>query len=251
MPGIGGYHQSGGQYTVTGQGDIAPIPAGHGGEADPAVTVSDYLVGTFAGLIAMVVVAALFVTAEYRRGLIRLTFAATPARGRVLAAKAVVVAVVGFAAGLIGAGVAVLAGEAITRARGYYAFPVSGMTEARVIVGTAILTALFAVLALAVGTIVRRSAATIAVAIVVIVLPYFLSVFAAVPLAAGDWLLRILPAAGFALQQPYPAYGQVSMFYAPFSGYFPLSPLAGLGVLAAWTAAALALAAYLLRRRDA
>jgi ABC-type transport system involved in multi-copper enzyme maturation permease subunit len=250
-PGVVGYHQSGGTFTLTGMGDIAPIPAGHGGAADPAVTVSDYLVGTFAGLIAIVVVAALFVTAEYRRGLIRLTFAATPARGRVLAAKSVVVAAVGFAAGLLGAGVAVLAGGAITRARGYYTFPISGTAEARVIVGTAVLTSLFGVLALAIGTIVRRSATAIAVAIVVIVLPYFLSVFAAVPLAAGNWLLRILPAAGFALQQPYPAYGQVSMFYAPFSGYFPLSPLAGLGVLAAWTAAALAVAAYLLRRRDA
>jgi ABC-type arginine/histidine transport system permease subunit len=98
---------------------------------------------------------------------------------------------------------------------------------------------------------VRRSAATIAVTIVVIVLPYFLAVFAAVPLAAGNWLLRILPAAGFALQQPYPEYRQVAMFYAPFSGYFPLSPLAGLVVLAGWTVAALALAACLLRRRDA
>ena len=64
------------------------------------------------------VVAALFVTAEYRRGLIRLTFAATPARGRVLAAKSVVVAIAGFVAGLIGAAIAVVAGEAITRARG-------------------------------------------------------------------------------------------------------------------------------------
>jgi ABC-type transport system involved in multi-copper enzyme maturation permease subunit len=251
VPGVVGYHQSGGQFTLTGQGDIAPIPSGHGGQADPAVTVSDYLVGTFAGVIALVVVAALFVTAEYRRGLIRLTFAATPARGRVLAAKSVVVAAVGFIVGLAGAGVAVLAGEAISRARGAYAFPISGTAEARVIIGTAILTALLAVLALAIGTIVRRSAATVAVAIIVIVLPYFFAVFNAVPLSAGDWLLRIMPAAGFALQQPYPAYQQVTMFYAPFSGYFPLSPLGGLGVLAAWTAAALALAAYLLRRRDA
>ncbi len=251
MAGIGGYHQSGGQYTVTGQGDIAPIPAGHGGEADPAVTVSDYLVGTFAGLIALVVLAALFVTAEYRRGLIRLSFAATPARGRVLAAKAVVVAAVGFVVGLVGAAVAVLAGEAITRARDAYAFPISGMAEAKVIIGTAVLAAFFAVLAMAIGVIVRRGAATVAVAVLVIVIPYFLAVFAAVPLNAGDWLLRIMPAAGFALQQPYPAYGQVSMFYAPFSGYFPLSAWAGLAVLAAWTAAALALAAYLLRRRDA
>jgi ABC-type transport system involved in multi-copper enzyme maturation permease subunit len=251
MPGIGGYHEANSQYTVTGQGDIAPIPSGHGGEADPAVTVSDYLVGTFAGLIALTVLAALFVTAEYRRGLIRLTFAATPSRGRVLAAKAVVVGAVGFVVGLIGAAGAVLAGEAITRARGSYAFPISAMAEARVIIGTGILAAFFAVLAMAIGVIVRRGAATVAVAVLVIVVPYFLAVFAAVPLSAGDWLLRIMPAAGFALQQPYPAYGQVSMFYAPFSGYFPLPAGGGLAVLAAWTVAALALAAYLLRRRDA
>ena len=251
MPEIGGYHVRGDQYTVTGQGDIAPIPSGHGGEADGAVTVSDYLVGTFAGLIALTVLAALFVTAEYRRGLIRLTFAATPARGRVLAAKAVVVAAVGLVVGLAGSAAAVLAGEAITRARGSYAFPISALAETRVIIGTAVIAAFFAVLALAIGVIVRRGAATVAVAILVIVIPYFLAVFAAVPLAAGDWLLRIMPAAGFALQQPYPAYDQVSMFYAPFSGYFPLPGWAGLAVLAAWTAAALALAAYLLRRRDA
>jgi ABC-type multidrug transport system permease subunit len=251
IPGVGGYRESGGQYTLTGQGDIAPIPAGHGGPADSAATISDYLVGTFAGLLALVVVAALFVTAEYRRGLIRLTFAAVPSRGRVLAAKSVVVAAVGFVAGLIGAGIAVLAGEAITRARGYYAFPISGATEARVIVGTAILAAFASVLALAIGTIVRRSAATVAIVIVVIVLPYFFAEASVLPLSAGDWLLRIMPAAGFALQQVYPAYHQVTMTYAPFSGYFPLAPWAGLAVLAAWTAAALALAAYLLRRRDA
>jgi ABC-type transport system involved in multi-copper enzyme maturation permease subunit len=251
IPGAGGYHQSDGQFTLTGQGDIAPIPAGHGGPADAAATVSDYLIGTFAGLLAVVVVAALFVTAEYRRGLIRLTLAAMPSRGRVLAAKSVVVAVAGFIAGLLGAGIAVLAGEAITRARGYYAFPVSGMAEARVIVGTGILAAFASVLALAIGTIVRRSAATVATVIVVIVLPYFLAESGALPLSAGDWLLRITPAAGFALQQVYPAYHQVSMLYAPFSGYFPLAAWAGLAVLAAWTAAALALAAYLLRRRDA
>ena len=251
MPGVGGYHQAGGQYTVTGQGDIAPIPPGHGGEADPAVTASDYLVGTFAGLIVLTVLAALFVTAEYRRGLIRLTLAATPSRGRVLAAKAVVVAAVGFVVGLAGATGAVLAGEAITKARGSYAFPISALAEAKVIIGTAVLAAFFAVLAMAIGVIVRRGAATVAVAVAVIVIPYFLAVFAAVPLSAGDWLLQIMPAAGFALQQPYPAYDQVSMFYAPFSGYFPLPAWGGLAVLAAWTAAALALAAYLLRRRDA
>jgi ABC-type transport system involved in multi-copper enzyme maturation permease subunit len=253
VPGVAGYHQSGSRFTLTGLGDIAPVPAGNGGgPGDPAATVTEYLTGTFAGLIALVVVATLFVTAEYRRGLIRLTFAATPRRGRVLAAKSVVVAVAGFAAGLVGAAIAVLAGGAITRARGHYEFPISGAAEARVIIGTAVLAALASVLALAIGAIVRRSAAAVAVVVIVIVLPYFLAELAALPLSAVDWLLRVTPAAGFALQQPYPAYNQVTGFlYTPSSGYFPLAPLAGLAVLAAWTAAALVLAAYLLRRRDA
>ena len=44
----------------------------------------------------------MFITAEYRRGLIRTTLAASPRRGRVLAAKAIVIGAVTFAAGLAG-----------------------------------------------------------------------------------------------------------------------------------------------------
>ena len=44
----------------------------------------------------MIVIAAMFITAEYRRGLIRTTLAASPRRGRVLAAKAVVIGAVTF-----------------------------------------------------------------------------------------------------------------------------------------------------------
>ena len=51
----------------------------------------------------------MFMTAEYRRNLIRITLAASPRRGRVLAAKAIVVAAVSFVAGLVGAAVAVVA----------------------------------------------------------------------------------------------------------------------------------------------
>jgi ABC-type transport system involved in multi-copper enzyme maturation permease subunit len=250
--GFGSYHQAGGQYTVTGTGDIAPIPEGHGNDADSALTVNEYLVGTFAGLIAVGVVAALFITAEYRRNLIRVTFAASPRRGRVLAAKAVVVAAVSFVAGLVGAAIAVAIGTAVTHSRGYWEFPVSGPVEARVVVGTALLAAVTAVLALAIGTIVRRSAATVAIIIVAIVLPYFLAVASVVPLGVADWLLRITPAAGFAVQGAYPEYGQVTgAIYAALSGYYPLSVWGGFAVLCAWTAVALAAAAYLLRRRDA
>jgi ABC-type transport system involved in multi-copper enzyme maturation permease subunit len=250
-PGVGAYHQAGGQLTVTGLGDIAPIPAGHGGPADAAATIASYLIGTFAGLIALVVVAAMFMTAEYRRNLIRVTLAASPRRGRALAAKAIVIGAISFVTGLVGAAVAVLAGTAVTHARGYYAFPVPESTVVRVVIGTAALAAVSAVLALAIGTMVRRSATAITIVIVTIVLPYFLAVAAVVPLGVAGWLLRITPAAGFALQQSYPQYPQVTMIYSALSGYYPLAPWAGFAVLCGWAAVALAVAAYLLRRRDA
>jgi hypothetical protein len=86
----------------------------------------------------------------------------------------------------------------------------------------------------------------------VIVLPYFFAVpLAVLPTGAGDWLLRVTPAAGFAIQQPYPAYQQVTGSYTPGNGYYPLAPWAGFAVLCAWTALTLGLAGYLLHRRDA
>ncbi len=249
--GIGEYHEAGGQLTVTGSGDIAPLVAGHGGMADSDQIIPNYLIGTFAGLIALAVVAAMFITGEYRRRLIRTTLAASPRRGRVLAAKAIVIGAVSFVAGLTGAGAAVVIGLKITQSRGNYEFPAPWTTDARVIAGTGLLAAVAAVLILAIGAILRRGAATIAVAIVAIVVPYFLSVTGAVPLGPADWLLRVTPAAGFALQQPYPEYSQVAANYSPISGYYPLAPWAGFLVLCAWTALALAGALYVLRRRDA
>jgi ABC-type transport system involved in multi-copper enzyme maturation permease subunit/regulation of enolase protein 1 (concanavalin A-like superfamily) len=249
--GIGRYHQAGGRFTVTGSGDIAPVPAGNGGPAATAATVGGYLLGTFAGLIALAVVATMFMTAEYRRNLIRVTLAASPRRGRALAAKAVVIGAVAFVTGLAGAGIAVLAGTAVTHARGTYQFPVTGLTEARLIIATGVLAAVSAVFALAVGSMVRRGAVAVTIVIVTVVLPYFLSLAAVVPSGAADWLLRITPAAGFAVQAPYPRYPQVSVLYSVVSGYYPLGPWTGLAVLCGWTAVALTGAAVLLRRRDA
>src|SRR5450755_3002490 len=61
--GAGAYHQTGNRFSVTGSGDIAPVIAGHGNEGDPDFTITDFLLGTFAGLIAVVVVATMFITA--------------------------------------------------------------------------------------------------------------------------------------------------------------------------------------------
>ena len=236
---------------MTGSGDIAPVIAGSGNEGDPDSTLTDYLVGTFAGLIAVIVVATMFITAEYRRGLIRVTLTATPRRGRVLAAKAIVIGSVTFVAGLVAAAAAVIIGAQLSRHNGRYVFPASWATELRVIAGTAALLAVAAVLALALGIVLRRSAATVTLVIVVIVLPYIMGVASILPASASDWLLRITPAAAFAIQQAAPQYPQVTAIYTPTSGYFPLAPWAGFAVLCAYAVLALGLAVVLLRRRDA
>jgi len=136
---------------------------------------------------------------------------------------------------------------------GYSMFPVPWPTELRLIAGTAALVAVAAAFTLAVGTMVRRSAAAVMTAIVTIVVPFFLAFTAAVPAFAGEWLLRITPAAAFALQQSTPQYPQVQASYTPGlgDGFFPLAPWAGFAVLCGWAALALAAAACLLRRRDA
>jgi hypothetical protein len=53
------------------------------------------------------------------------------------------------------------------------------------------------------------------------------------------------------VQQAFPRYPQVTANYRPTSGYYPLAPWAGFAVECAWAVAALILASYLLRRRDA
>ncbi len=243
----GGYRPTGEGYTVTGAGDIAPaIP----GAAGLGTTITATLVGTFIGLILVVVIGTRYITAEYRHGLIRTTVAAHPRRGAILAAKAAVLGAVVFPLGLVAAALVVVFGQRVLRANGVYVLPVGGATEVRVIAGTAALLAVAAVLALGIGTIVRRSVAAVTTVIVTVVLPYLLAI-TVLPIDAGRWLLRVTPAAAFAIQQSATQYHQVDSTYAPNDGYFPLSPWAGFGVLCLWTVAALGLGAFLFQRRDA
>jgi ABC-type transport system involved in multi-copper enzyme maturation permease subunit len=239
------FTQAGGQLIVSGSGDIAPAT----GNTD---SVRHALAGTFAGLIAVVVIGVMFITAEYRRGLIKTTFTASPRRGRVLAAKAIVLAAVTFAAALVAVAVTIPLGEYLLHKNGNPIPPVSTLTWLQVVGGTAALLAVSAVLGLAVGTLLRRSAGAVTAVIVGIVLPYLLATVPGIlPVGTGQWLLRLTPAAGFAVQGTLTQYPQVQTVYTPGTGYFPLSPWAGFAVLCAWAAAALALALFLLRRRDA
>jgi ABC-type transport system involved in multi-copper enzyme maturation permease subunit len=252
-PGSGGqsgFTAAGGTYTVTGSGDIAPATPGPG-SGFPTATIEQSLTGAFLGLIAIVVVAAMFFTAEYRRGLIRTTLAATPRRGQVLAAKAIVAGGVAFVVGLVASTIAIAVGDHLETEHGVVVLPVSVLAEIRVVVGTAAMLGVAAVFAVALGAVLRRSAAAITLSIVTVVLPFLLATLNVFPSSVGDWLLRLTPAAGLAIEQSIPNYPQVASVVNPVMGYYPLSPYAGFAVICAWAAAALALALYVLRRRDA
>jgi ABC-type transport system involved in multi-copper enzyme maturation permease subunit len=247
--GAGRVQRSDTSVMITGSGDIAPAVATLAGGTTDSDTL---LFGIVVALIVMIVIATGFITGEYRRGLIRTTLTATPRRSSVLAAKAVVIAAAAFVLGAIAAAVALLLGRHALNTNGNYIFPTSAATELRVITGTGVLLALTAVGVLALGTMLRRAAGAITAGIIVFVLPSLLGPGVLGPGASGaSWLYQVSPAAAFSVFGALPHSSLVDYPFTLANGYYPIGPWAGLGVLAAYAAAGLALATYLLHRRDA
>jgi ABC-type transport system involved in multi-copper enzyme maturation permease subunit len=238
-----GFTEASGRLTATGSGDIAPREGGRYAIDDVS---ADF------GLLVVIALGVQSITTEYRRGMIRTTLTASPRRGRALAAKAVVIGCVTFAAGLAGAAVAFPLAVRLLRSGGVVDGAVmafTGGTELRVVVGTAALLAVAAVLAVAAGAILRRSAGAVTGVIVLLVLPQIL--VAVLPMTPAQWLLRLTPAAAFAVQQVVPHYSQVSLACLPAADCYPLAPWAGFAVLCGYAAVVLGLAVFLLHRRDA
>jgi hypothetical protein len=243
----GRFTRSGGTFTVAGSGDIAPFAP----IVDPLQVA---LYGTLFGAIAIIALGAVYITGEYRRGMIRTTLAASPRRGRMLAAKAIVIGSVTFVAGLAGAAVAFVFAERKLTALGWtppvwHDWPLTSQVGVRVVLGTAALLAVTALLALAAGAILRRSAGAITAVIGLVVIPLVLAVI--LPTAPATWLLRYTPAAAFSLQTSTLRYSQVDTACVPYHGCYPLAPWTGFTVMCAWAVAGLGVAAYLLHRRDA
>lgn len=101
-----------GVYTLTGRGDIAP-------DETLGDTVQMSFQGISVGVLFMVALGALFVTAEYKRGLIRTTFTATPGRRKVLAAKTLVMAGATFAVTLPATALAFTLAQSTLRDNGF------------------------------------------------------------------------------------------------------------------------------------
>jgi ABC-2 type transport system permease protein len=216
-------------------------PAG-GCPVDPAKTS---LTGVYLGQAIVVILAATAISGEYGTGMIRVTFSAMPRRTAVLAVKAAVIAGLVLAAGAVAVAICVLAGQLIlpghgfTRAHGYQALSLGDGPVLRAAAGSALCFALIALLSLGAAAVVRDTAVAIGT---VLGLLYVVPIVAAVlgNSSTARHLQQIAPmTAGLAIQATT---GLRSL---------PIAPWAGLGILAAWAAVALAAGGVLLRLRDA
>jgi ABC-2 type transport system permease protein len=229
----------------------APTGPGPGGGFDTTagpeaqwLTISTAAVG-FAQLV-IVVLGALVITGEYGTGMIRSTFSAVPKRLPAIAAKAIVFAVVTFVVGAVALGAAALVSRPILVARGLEPdFGDPGVWLG--LLGAAAYLTLLGLLALAIGTIVRSTAAGIATAVgLVLVAPTVLTLVGA--LTQADWasnLSAVLPSAAGARLYSYQPEGSV------VDGVLTLDAAQGLLVLVAWVVVASVAAGILVKRRDA
>ncbi len=221
----------------------AAVRCPSGGCADDPAKIS--LTGIYLGQAVVAVLAVMAVSSEYGTGMIRLTLAATPRRVTLLAAKAAVVASLILAAGAVGvlgsllAGGLILPGHGIGPAHGYPAISFSDGPVVRAAFGSVLYLALIALLSLGAATAMREAAAAIGTVLGLLYVIPIIAVFAG-NATLSRHLEQITPmTAGLAIQA------------TTGLNTLPISPWAGLGVLAAWAAGALLLGGMLLRSRDA
>lgn len=228
--------EKGGAITVSGTGDIGP-------SGDEGVTtVGQTLPGLVIALIVVLMVAARYGAKDGTRDDIRDGTRPDAAPGRrraVVIARAVVVGGATFVTGLAAVGIVLPVGVAILRHNGVPVQPVSAPTAVRVVVGVAAALAMCGVLAYGLGAVVRRGWAAVVLALTLVAVPYAVATMPLLPDAVARWLLRLTPAAGFAVQQTRIEYPQVVAHYAPSAGYFPLPLWAGFAVLCAYVLAVL------------
>jgi ABC-2 type transport system permease protein len=220
----------------------AAVRCPSGGCADDPAKIS--LTGIYLGQAVVAVLAVMAVSGEYGTGMIRVTLAATPRRLTVLAAKAAVLAGLILVTGAIAvlasllAGGLILPGHGIGPSHGYPAISASDGPVLRAAFGSVLYLALIALLSLGAATALREAAAIGTVLGLLYVLP-IIAVFTG-NATLSRHLEQIAPmTAGLAIQATT---GLKTL---------PISPWAGLGVLAAWAAGALILGGILLRSRDA
>ena len=229
------------------------------------------------GQLIIAVIAALAITSEYSTGMIRTSLTAQPRRGRVYAAKAIVLTSLTLIVSLVTSFIAFFVGQALLSSSGVSAslfhsvtIPqnanvtcpqqgaggggspsgckvafsgtdvISPTTVLLAIIGCALFVTLVAIIAFGIGAMVRHTAGAIAIAIAALfIIPV---VEQALP---NEWrwdIMRFLPDA---------ANQVVSVTVGNNANPHLWSAWPQLGVTALWAAALLAAGAYLFRKRDA
>jgi ABC-2 type transport system permease protein len=213
--------------------------------ACPVDPVKLSLTGVQLGQAVVAILAVLMISNEYSSGLIRVTLAALPRRLSVLAAKAVLLAAVVLVAsavavlGSVLAGHLILPGHGFTAARGFHPVWLSYGPALRAAGGSVLYLALIALLSLGVAVLVRDSAVAIGVALAVLYLFPIVLAF----VGNEHWQRR--------LERWTPTVAGLNIQATTGLRSLPITPWAGLGVLALWAAAALLAGAVSFRLRDA
>ena len=198
-------------------------------------TVSRSLGGIYLAQLAFGVLGVLLITGEYTTGMIRATFAAVPKRLPVLWGKLGVFGATTLGLGTLACLVAFLGGQAIFASKHVDA-SLGDPGVLRAVLGAGLFLTGIGALGVGLGALVRNSAGAIATLTgLLFVVPVIVSVL---PQSWSDAIGKYLPGnAGAAIIFTHPS---------PDA----LGPWTGLGVLGAWAAAAIGLAAVMLVRRD-
>jgi ABC-2 type transport system permease protein len=201
------------------------------------LTVEGSQAGAVFGLIVIMVMAALSVTTEYRFSTIRASFQAVPNRISLLLAKGAVVAIV---SGIVGEVIGFASWFIARTIRPGTQLALDNAAAWRDVAGIGLLYALAAIIAVAVGILVRQSAGAITILLV-----YSLLV---------ENLIGLVPHFGPDIQKWMP-FIQASNF-APVSmgglhSDMPLSPWGSLVYFAAFAAVLFGIALTVAKRRDA
>ena len=216
-------------------------PAAGCGQDPAKVSLS----GIDLGQAVVAILAVLAISDEYGTGMIILTLTAIPRRTTMLTAKAAILTGLVMAAGTVAVLGSLLAGRLILPGHGFipaHGYPLLSLADGpylRAAAGSVLYLILVGLLGLGVTTAIRDSAVAIGI---VLGLLYLFPV-AAAAVANPHWqrhLEQIAPmSAGLAIQVTTGLRGM------------PISPWAGLGVLAAWATGAMLAGGLLLRLRDA
>ena len=201
------------------------------------IAPSSTLQGYFLGELLIGALGVLFVSGEYSTGMIRSTLVAVPRRLPVLWAKLVVFVTITAVSMITVSIVAFVSAQALLS---HYrtGFSLSDPGVLRVVIGTGVYLTLVGMIGAALGWIVRSTpGALVTYFALVLVLPLLFGD------ALGNW--------GKEVAQFLPGQAGASFSTSIPESSYSLSPWVGLLVLAGWVAVALAIAAGVLRRRDA